>query len=125
MREESADPWFYTREMVEEAISRGDAGRLHRWVIAVSMYDKDAAYAEDLCLRLSGHPDELVRGNAIMGFGHIARVHRRLDESRVKPLIIAALLDSSWHVSGHAYSAKDDTHQFLGWKFASEDCPAA
>lgn len=121
MSGENTDPWIYTREKIEEAISRGDAEHLSRWVVAVSMYDADASYAEALCLRLSDHPDECVRGNAILGFGHIARVHRRLDEARVKPLIVAAFLDSSWHVTGHAFSAREDTPFFLGWDFGAVD----
>ncbi|WP_395750543.1 hypothetical protein [Prosthecobacter sp.] len=121
MSESDADPWVYTRGKIEEAISQGDAERLRCWVVAVSMYDADASYAEDLCLRLSNHPDEIVRGNAILGFGHIARVHRRLDEERVKPLIVAAFLDSSWNVTGHAFSAREDTQFFLGWKFEPLD----
>lgn len=66
---------------------------------------------------LSSHPHFNLRGNAVLGFGHIARVHGQLDENVVHPIIAAALRDPDAYVRGQASCAADDTAFFLGWKF--------
>jgi hypothetical protein len=57
-----------------------------------------------------------VRGNAVLGFGHLARRFRRLDEGVVRPIIENALLDADPYVRGQADAAADDVAHFLGWK---------
>jgi len=110
-----AVPW--SRETVERALAADDPELLLQAVIAVSMHEEDHQYAEDLCVRLSKHPHFNVRGNAVLGFGHIARVHGKLDRTRVFPIITAALNDPDEYVRGQAEFAKDDTAHFLKWKY--------
>ena len=62
-----------------------------------------------------------IRGNAVLGLGHIARIHRRLDESKVRPIIDAAIKDPSKYVRAHAYDAQGDMEVFLGWSFPDTD----
>jgi hypothetical protein len=107
----------WTRQEVEAALQEDRPESLLRAVIAVSMYDEDQAYAESLCVRLSKHRHFNVRGNAVLGFGHIARVHRYLDKELVHPIVRAALADADEYVRGQAQSAKDDTAFFLKWKY--------
>jgi len=66
-------------------------------------------------MRLATHPDATVRGNAILGFGHLARRFRRLDRQTVEPLVTAALSDQSEFVRGQAEAASDDIGFFLKW----------
>jgi hypothetical protein len=61
-----------------------------------------------------------VRGNAILGFAHLARRFRRLDRAVVEPLVVTALSDPDPYVSGHALEATDDLRHFLGWDLARE-----
>jgi hypothetical protein len=100
---------------VEAAIARNAPDELAIAVLSAALYAEDAAWAEGLCVRLASHEHEGVRGNAVLGFGHIARIHRRLDESRVKPLIEAVLQDESAYVRGQAEAATDDVVLFLQW----------
>lgn len=108
----------WSHDSVEQALRDDEPARLLRAVVAVAMYDADWRYAQDLCIRLSAHQDFNVRGNAVLGFGHIARVHRQLDRDTVQPIIEAALRDPDDYIRGHATDAADDTAQFLGWKYA-------
>ncbi len=110
-----------SREAVEQALREGVAETLLRVVIAVSIHDADWRYAQDLCVRLSSHPHFNVRGNAVLGFGHIARVHRQLDRALVQPIIQAALRDESDYIRGQAISAMDDTAFFLKWHYEEKD----
>jgi hypothetical protein len=107
-------PWRH--EDVERAIRDDDIEALLVAVIGVSMHDDDWSYAQDLCVRLSTHPHFNVRGNAVLGFAHIARVHRRLDRAVVQPIIQRALRDEHDYVRGHADSAVDDTQIYLKWR---------
>jgi hypothetical protein len=67
-------------------------------------------------VRLAGHENADVRGNAVVGFGHIARINRKLTESRVRLLIEDASRDENDYVRGHAESAADDVELFLRWR---------
>ncbi|HZG53863.1 MAG TPA: hypothetical protein VEZ40_17295 [Pyrinomonadaceae bacterium] len=101
---------------VEAAISRNDPDELLKAVISAALHSDDPGWAEDVCLRLAKHEHFNVRGNAILGFGHLARIHRRLDERRVKPLIETALREANDYVRGQADAAADDVEFFLKWK---------
>jgi hypothetical protein len=108
---------LWSRDKVERALAADDAEALLSAVIAVSMHEEDQKYSEQLCLRLSRHSHFNVRGNAILGFGHIARIHGKLNQEFVYPIIADALKDGNEYIRGQAECAKDDTTQFLGWKY--------
>ena len=96
MKYEAIEP--RSKAEVEAAISRDNPNELLYAVVSAALYSDDPDWAEDICLRLAKHEHFNVRGNAILGFGHIARIHRRLNEGRAKPLIEAALRDASDYV---------------------------
>ncbi len=109
------EPW--TEKDVEQAIERDDPEELLLVPIAISLYPpEDCSWSESICIRLAAHPDYRVRANAILGFGHLARVCGKLDEKTVKPLIAAALKDPNKAVRGQAVAAKSDTRHFLHWR---------
>jgi hypothetical protein len=56
----------------------------------------------------------LMCGNAILGFGHLARTCGKLDPLRVLPLVAAALKDENGYVRGHAHDAAEDIEHYLG-----------
>lgn len=92
--------------------------------IDFSMNPPEDVNVESVCIALSAHPDVFVRGNAMIGFGHLARVTRKLNEARVKPILEAALHDKEPSVRGKADDAMDDIEHFLGWKFNRIELPA-
>jgi len=104
------------REETDSANSRHDPGELLYAVLSAALYSDDAGWAEDVCVRLSHHEHFNVRGNAILGFGHIARIHGKLTKSKVMPLIESALKDESDYVRGQANSAAADVEWFLKWR---------
>ena len=109
-----SDEW--TPASVERALKRNNPKTLAVLVINVVLSSDDFEFAQDLCVRLAHHPDEWVRGNAILGFGHLARLDRKLDRKRVRPLILAARHDPSKVVRGQAECAMSDTRTFLRWR---------
>jgi hypothetical protein len=59
-----------------------------------------------------------VRGNALAGFGHLARRFGMLDRRRVQRLIEIGLHAHHEYVRAQAESAADDVETFLSWKLA-------
>jgi hypothetical protein len=104
------------RAQVEAAILRDDPDELARAVIGAALHADDGAWAEEVCVRLASHPHPNVRGNAVLGLGHVARVHASLDRGRALPILEAALGDADEYVRGQAHAAVDDVEHFLGWR---------
>ena len=101
---------------VEAAILRNKPSELALSVLSAALYADDSEWAQRVCEQLASHPNENVRGNAILGFGHIARINGKLIQAKVKPLIEAALRDDSEFVRAQAESAADDVESFLQWR---------
>jgi hypothetical protein len=111
----------YSKEEVEVAISKDHVEKLILMVVAVSMHSEDSTWAESVCFRLASHSNINVRGNAILGFGHIARVYGKIESTEVKGLLEAALVDEQEYVRGQAHAAADDVEHFLGWQLVGTD----
>lgn len=105
----------WTKLDVEAVIARDDPSELLHVPIVVGMNAADCGreWAETICFRLAGHSHFNVRGNAILGLGHIARTCRALNTAVAIPLISAALSDPHEHVRGQASNAADDLQTFL------------
>ena len=110
------EPGQYSREEVENAIASNSETELIDMVISASMFAEDGDWAETVCLRLANHSNSSIRGNAILGFGHISRVHGKVSSPVVKDLLKNALLDQDEYVRGQAEAALDDLEHFLGWQ---------
>ncbi len=110
------NPIFTTIADAEAAVRRNSPDELADIVIAASLTAPDWEWVQKLCVRLSEHPQPGVRGNAILGLGHLARRFRRLDRETAEPLIVAGLLDRDSYVRGQSESAADDVEHFLGWR---------
>src|SRR5262245_8781008 len=108
-----------TRAEINSAILRDDSERLVYAALSAAFYVDDSHWVQNVCVRLAEHPNANVRGNAIEGFAHIARIHRSLDAC-VKPLIERAFYDEDSLVRMKAHDAADDVAHFLKWDFALE-----
>ncbi len=99
------------------ALERNDPAEPITAILSAALRSTDREFAQGVCVKLSNHEHFNVRGNALLGLGHIARIDGRLDEMIVAPLITAGLQDGHEFVRGQAESAKDDIEEFLGWTF--------
>ncbi len=107
----------YSKAEIEKAIEENDTDKLPLMVLSVALYSDNYDYAENFCIRFSNHEHFAVRANAIQGFGHIARIDKKLNEESIKPIIKKALKDENEFVRGEAIDVKDDTKHFLKWKY--------
>ena len=106
---------------VEAALERDDPVELMDLVLEVALEDSDREFAETCCVALARHRNAQVRGNAVLGFGHLARRFGRLDGQRVKRLVEKALHDRSDYVREQARGAVEDLATFLSWVFEVPD----
>jgi hypothetical protein len=81
--------------------------------IGVSLNADDLGWAESVCVQLSAHPDPTVRGNAVLGFAHLARRFGSLNMLVVGPIIEAALADPAEYVRMHAADTHYDVKHYL------------
>ncbi len=112
-----AIPEFSKVEM-ELIIAENDIEKLIFVPLFASLYFEDRDFAYEVCIKLASHPNINVRGCAIEGFEHIARIDGKLDKEIVKPLIEKALVDESEFVRIKADDTKDGLEHFLKWKFS-------
>jgi hypothetical protein len=110
------EPLRLSKDDIHAALARNDPEELLLVPISVSMEHDDLLWSQALCVQLAKHGHYNVRGNAVLGFGHLARRFRNLDEEVVRPIIEQALVDSDSFVRGQAWAAAEDVAFFLGWK---------
>jgi hypothetical protein len=104
-----------THEQAEAVARGGDAHALSRVAIAVALGDEDLEWSAAFLLGLVTSESANVRGNALLGFGHLARRFRALpDAAAVAAAITAGLRDVDAFVRGQADAAADDFRQFVG-----------
>jgi hypothetical protein len=106
-------PTYEGAQALSEAIERDDVERLQAMIVAAALYEQDLAVVQAACMKLSAHRDEIVRGNALLGFGHLARIFGEL-EDRAVALVADGLRDRSAYVRGQAHAAAGDLKHFLG-----------
>ena len=107
-----------TRGEIHAAIERDNPDELLYAVLSAALYDPDPIWAAGICLKLASHPHFNVRGNALLGFGHIARLHGTMDRNLVQPIVEAALRDPHDYVRAQADCTLDDFEVFLKWDIA-------
>ena len=103
-------------DQIKDCIARDDPDELLVAVLSAALYE-DHDFAENTCIKLARHDNFNIRGNALLGFAHIARIDGKLSEPDVRPLLEMGLVDPNEYVRDQAKDAKDDIEHFLGWKF--------
>ena len=66
------------RERVEDALTRDDPFELMDVITEVALEAEPWDFAQACCVQLARHRNATVRGNAVNGFGHLARRFGRL-----------------------------------------------
>ena len=106
-----------SRAEAERRLQNGDPKQLLVAVVAVALHELDLSFAQTYCGKLAVHTHPNVRGNAILGFGHLARRFGELDLAVVTPLVESGLNDQDKFVRSQAHNAADDIEHFLKCNF--------
>ncbi len=107
-------PDTLSHEAAEAIATGGDAPALSKAIVSLSLSDPELHWTADFLFRLTQHPSPNVRGNALLGFGHLARRFRALpDRDAAAAAVKAGLADPDAFVRGQADCAADDLALFL------------
>ena len=114
-----------SKQEINAAIRENDSKKLSIAVISAALYSGDGVWAEKLAYKLIDHPDHLVRGNAMLSLGHIARVHGTLDRDRAIDVLRVAMNDRDEYVRTHASDARDDVEHWIkrSGRWLGQDSP--
>jgi hypothetical protein len=104
------------RANAEAAIARDDVAELRDVVLEIANEATDREWAQSCFIQLARHRDAEVRGNALLGFGHLARRFGQVDSQRVRRIVSIAFVDPSPSVRDAARSAALDLRTFLQWE---------
>lgn len=99
-------------QLLWRAIEDDDVDRLRTLIVGAALHEANFDAVYEACVELSRHTDDEVRGNAVLGFGHLARRFGRLGDE-APAIVRAAMTDPSWHVRGQAHAAAMDLRDFL------------
>jgi hypothetical protein len=105
------------RARFDDALERDDPIELQDLVLEVALESHERVWAECGCAQLARHRNANVRGNALLGFAHLARRFGCLDRNRVKRLIEIGLHARHEYVREQAESAAEDLETLLEWRF--------
>jgi len=104
-----------SKDEIARIINEQDMSLLHFVPLAVSFHAHKWDYAQAICISLTTHENEYVRGNSMLGLGYIGMFKKVIDREKVQPILERALQDKSEYVRGHAICAIDDINHHLGW----------
>ncbi len=99
----------------DDALERDDSIELQRLAREVALDCEEREWAETGLARLAKHHNANVRGDALAGFGHLARRFGILDRNRVQRLIETGLHARHEYLREQAESAAADVETFLSW----------
>lgn len=113
MKYETVEP--ISKDQAEDLLAKGGRETICRTLVRVAMFEGDRHWAQSQCLRYASHEDSFVRGVAATCLGHVARIHKAIDEDEVMPLVRQLLLDKDPLTRAKAEDAISDFSIFLGW----------
>jgi hypothetical protein len=99
-----------SRTEAERLLSSDDAGDVCRALVSLALYEEDWSWVETLCVQMAHDPRSQVRGCAVTGIGHLARIHGVLHLQMVVPLLEALAADPK--IGGRAEDALSDIRMF-------------
>jgi hypothetical protein len=112
-----SEPMIYQKT---EPISREEAQNIIReaspeaipvTLVRLAYYDPDWIAVQNICIELSTHEDKWVRRTCAICFGHLARIHGKIEREKVDPVLNRLLADPE--TRGGAEDAIKDLKMFL------------
>lgn len=99
------------RDRLEPLLRSADARVVADALLSAALHDPELAWVQTECLRHLDHADLGVRASAVIGLGHLARLHRRLDLGVVLPRL--EHLQGDPQLGGRVNDVMDDIQMFV------------
>ncbi len=104
-------PEQISREAALTAIQGLEPNRRIEGILSLALYDLDWKWIQGRCLGLLTDDDPDIVNTAILGLGHVARLHRHLDLDLVIPALESLRGDPRF--SGRVSDTLDDISGFM------------
>lgn len=102
---------FNTRGQLAAALLSGDADKIVPALLGVVLNDPNWEWLQDKCLELLNVDDIRVPRAALLGLGHVARLHRRMNVVRVRSALRAF---NRPQLAGEVEDVLEDIELFVG-----------
>jgi hypothetical protein len=113
MKYETIEP--ISKDQAERLFSESERETICRTLVRIAMFEVDRHWAQSQCLRFAVNKDSAIRGVAATCLGHLARIHRAIDEDEVIPVVRKLLQDSDPQTRAIAEDTISDFSIYLGW----------
>lgn len=113
MKYETIEP--ISRDHAKRLLAKDNRETICRALVRVATFEPDRYWVQSQCLRFASHKDSFVRGVAATCLGHLARIHRVIDEDEVMPVVRQLLQDRDPQTRAIAEDTISDFSIYLGW----------
>ncbi|SRR6266498_1933509 len=100
-----------SRDDAVKALETQDRDTVSRTLVQLALHEKDRPWLEAVLVRFMQNGDPWIRGVAATCAGHVARIHRQLDQKTIRPLLEVLLNDPA--TARKARDALDDIEIFI------------
>ncbi len=104
---------------IQRILENNDVNEMIFLPLSVGEYHLNWKFSQDLCVKLTEHPNAIVRSNALLGLSYTARTKGILEKHIVKPVLLRALKDVEL-VDGRATDVIEDINIYLGWSIGKK-----
>ena len=109
------------RLSAQDAVATDVPDQLAKAVLSVALYEPDLHWAQEYCIKVASNTNPIIRGNAILSLGHLARIHKKALSQEAYRLVATALSDPEEYVRGQADCAADDIEHFLQYQLRAKE----
>jgi hypothetical protein len=110
----------WTCAEMEAVLERNDPRELALVPLVAGLTPPDRDWSLAICIRLTQHPDQITRGNALLGIGYLAHHCRHLPEVIVRPIIQRGMQDPDPWIRQRAGEAVEELSMWLEWQFSPD-----
>ena len=108
-----------TRSEIERCFQTEPPRIVARALISAALYDSDFDWVQQQCLEFLNGPDIGLRGTALVGLGHLARLHGRLDVATLNEQLAGA--ERHPILAGFVADLRRDIEMFITRKHRTND----
>jgi hypothetical protein len=108
MEYETVEP--VTKDEAQAAFDSREVDRIIHAMLGAAYYESDWEWVQDWCLRFLESNDSSLRNTAIACLGHLARIHKKIDKTKVVSALRRHLKHPEYE--GRVEDAIDDIEMF-------------
>lgn len=101
------------RSDAEVILKQGSLDAISLTLVRLAYHEPDWKWVQDVCIALSSHQHKWIRQTCAICFGHLARIHGKIEKEKVLPIMNRLLQDSEAEVKGEAEISMDDFRIYI------------